>query len=89
MIAEKRKQGHSFWVDYFPLILVGVAVLLVSFIIGPQRYYQRILLLVVLWMCISSNFNIISGYGGQIVFGFMLFVGTGGYTSVLLFKFLG
>jgi len=40
-------------------------------------------------MCICSNFNIISGYGGQIVFGFMLFVGAGGYTSVLLFKFLG
>jgi branched-chain amino acid transport system permease protein len=89
MIAQGRKQGHSFWVDYFPLILVGVAVLLVCWIIGPQRYYQRILLLVVLWMCICSNFNIISGYGGQIVFGYMLFVGAGGYTSVLLFKFLG
>jgi ABC-type branched-subunit amino acid transport system ATPase component/ABC-type branched-subunit amino acid transport system permease subunit len=88
MIAEKKRQGHSFWADYFPLILVGVAVLLVCFIIGPQRYYQRILLLVVLWMCICSNFNIISGYGGQIVFGYMLFVGAGGYTSVLLFKFL-
>jgi len=89
MIAEKRKQGHSFWVDYFPLILVGVAVLLVCFIIGDHRYYQRILLLIVLWMCICSNFNIISGFGGQIVFGYMLFVGAGGYTSVLLFTYLG
>jgi branched-chain amino acid transport system permease protein len=89
MIAEKRKQGYSFWVDYFPLILVGVAVLLACLIIGDHRYYQRILLLVVIWICISSNFNIISGYGGQIVFGFMMFVGAGGYTTVLLFKLLG
>ncbi len=89
MIAQGKEQGHSFWVDYFPLILVGVAALVACWILGPHRYHQRILLLVVLWMCICANFNIISGYGGQIVFGYMLFVGAGGYTSVLLFKFLG
>jgi branched-chain amino acid transport system permease protein len=37
---------------------------------------------------LSSSFNIISGYGGQTVFGFMMFIGSGAYTSVLLFKFL-
>ena len=38
-------------------------------------------------MC--KGFNLISGYGGQVVFGYMMFVGTGAYTTVVLFKFLG
>jgi len=45
-------------------------------------------LLVFLWAAAASSFNIISGYGGQVVFGYMMFVGTGAYTTVLLFKFL-
>lgn len=88
MIAGKRKPAHSWWLDYYPIFLIAVAALAACLLIGPHRYYQRILLLVVLWICISSNFNIISGYGGQIVFGFMMFVGAGAYTTVLLFKLL-
>jgi ABC-type branched-subunit amino acid transport system ATPase component/ABC-type branched-subunit amino acid transport system permease subunit len=71
--------------------IIGVCLLavVVSFVLGPDRYTQRILLLILLWAAASSSFNIISGYGGQVVFGYMMFVGTGAYTTVLLFKFLG
>jgi branched-chain amino acid transport system permease protein len=57
--------------------------------LGDDRYIQRILLLIFLWAAVSSSFNIISGYGGQVVFGYMMYVGVGAYTSVLLFKLLG
>lgn len=86
----KGKQGVSFlWRNYLPIIIICVMSLFISFLIGDNRYMQRILLLVILWACASSSFNIISGYGGQVVFGYMMFVGTGAYTTVLLFKFLG
>jgi branched-chain amino acid transport system permease protein len=76
------------WTGYLPILgicLLGVAV---SAIIGENRYLQRVVLLVFLWAAATSSFNIISGYGGQVVFGYMMFVGTGAYTTVLLFKFL-
>jgi branched-chain amino acid transport system permease protein len=65
---------------------VGV---LFSYFIGANRYIQRIILLILVWGVACSAFNIISGYGGQIVFGYMMFVGSGAYSTVLLFKLLG
>ena len=74
---------------YLAIIVVCAVGLIISLLIGPNRYYQRILLLVLIWASACSSFNIISGYGGQIVFGYMMFLGTGAYTTVLLFKLLG
>ena len=71
---------------YLPVLIACLGVVFISYLIGDQRYFQRILLLVVLWACASSSFNIISGYAGQVVFGYMMFLGTGAYTTVLLFK---
>lgn len=89
-MKNKRKQlGMPLWRKYLPIILVLVIGVGISYLIGPDRYYQRILLLIFLWAAASAGFNIISGYGGQVVFGYMMFVGTGAYSTVLLFKFLG
>jgi branched-chain amino acid transport system permease protein len=74
---------------YLPIIIVCIAGAVISYFIGPVRYVQRIILLIFLWAAATSSFNIISGYGGQVVFGYMMFVGTGAYTTVLLFKFGG
>jgi len=74
--------------NFLPIVLFCAAAALISYVAGPNRYTQRIILLVVLWACASSSFNIISGYAGQVVFGYMMFVGAGAYTTVLLFKFL-
>ena len=83
------QKRHTFWSDYSPILIACVVGAMISWIIAENRYLQRILLLVFLWAAATSSFNIISGYGGQVVFGYMMFVGCGAYTTVLLFKFAG
>jgi branched-chain amino acid transport system permease protein len=78
--------GKRSRVDYIAILAVCFLTLVLSWLVGPDRYVQRLILLVVLWASMSSGFNLISGYGGQVVFGYMVFVGTGSYTTVLLFK---
>jgi ABC-type branched-subunit amino acid transport system ATPase component/ABC-type branched-subunit amino acid transport system permease subunit len=85
---EKGALQNQKYIDYLPIVAVCLLGAIISFLIGENRYLQRILLLVFLWAAVTSSFNIISGYGGQVVFGYMMFVGTGAYTTVLLFKFL-
>ncbi|MGD0623245.1 MAG: branched-chain amino acid ABC transporter ATP-binding protein/permease [Thermodesulfobacteriota bacterium] len=89
MKTNSRRQGPTLWGNYLPIAIFCVVVALISYFIGDVRYTQRVLLLILIWAAASSCFNIISGYGGQTVFGFMMFIGAGAYTSVLLFKFLG
>lgn len=89
MKAEEKQQSMYLWPNYLRIIIVCGIFALISYFIGPHRYIQRVFLLILLWAAASSSFNIISGYGGQVVFGYMMFVGTGAYTTVLLFKFLG
>jgi len=86
--TEARQQGLSRRRNIFPILIFCAVGALVSYFIGPDLYTQRILLLIILWAAASSSFNVISGYAGQVVFGYMMFVGTGAYTTVLLFKFL-
>jgi len=76
------------YIGYAPILAVCLLGAMISFFIGENRYLQRIVLLVFVWAAATSSFNIISGYGGQVVFGYMMFVGTGAYTTVLLFKYL-
>ena len=83
------KRGRRLLSDYAPILVVCVACALFSYLMGPGRYTQRILLLVAIWAAACSSFNIISGYAGQVVFGYMMFLGAGAYTSGMLFKFLG
>lgn len=88
MKTDPRKYSLFLWRKYLPIVIVCLVIVFISYFMGPIRYFQRIILLIVLWAAIASGFNIISGYGGQIVFGYMMFVGTGAYTAVLFFKFL-
>jgi branched-chain amino acid transport system permease protein len=86
-LVEKR-ESSLLWRDYLTILIVCIIGGFISYFIGGNRYIQRILLLIILWACASSSFNIISGYGGQVVFGYMMFLGTGAYTTVILFKIL-
>jgi branched-chain amino acid transport system permease protein len=88
MKSSTRQQGSILQSGYLPIVVVGVGTLLISYLIGSDRYTQRVILLIFIWAAASCSFNIISGYGGQTVFGYMMFVGTGAYTTVFLFKFL-
>ena len=88
MKASMEKGIPIYLRKYLPILIVLAISLLLSQIAGTDRYAQRIILLVLLWATMCKGFNLISGYGGQVVFGYMMFVGTGAYTTVLLFKFL-
>ena len=88
MNAGQTQASRILWSSYLAIIVVCSLAVLISYVIGDNRYIQRIILLVLIWAATCSAFNIISGYGGQVVFGYMMFVGTGAYTTVLLFKFL-
>ncbi|MFH0844753.1 MAG: branched-chain amino acid ABC transporter ATP-binding protein/permease [Pseudomonadota bacterium] len=74
---------------YLAIFIVCIVALIICALLGDDRYYQRMLLLVLIWASARCSFNIISGYGGQIVFGYMMFLGAGAYTTVLLFRLLG
>jgi branched-chain amino acid transport system permease protein len=87
-LVEKQESSSALWRNYLPILIVCIVGGGISYFIGGNRYIQRILLLIILWACASSSFNIISGYGGQVVFGYMMFLGTGAYTTVILFKIL-
>jgi len=90
MKLDETRQGPPRLRNYLlPILLFCIAGVLLSYFVGSHRYTQRIILLVFLWAAAASSFNIISGYGGQTVFGYMMYVGTGAYTTVILFKFLG
>jgi branched-chain amino acid transport system permease protein len=84
MSAQNGRRGSG--KDYLGILAVCVISFVLSWYAGPDRYAQRLILLVLLWASMGSGFNLISGYGGQVVFGYMLFVGTGAYTTVMLFK---
>ena len=89
MSDENNRKGPTLNGNYMAILAVCFLALLISWIAGTDRYMQRMIILIALWAAMSSGFNLISGYAGQVVFGYMMFVGTGAYTAVLLFKFLG
>lgn len=89
MKAEGKEFFPRLWRRILPILIVCSGTAFISFILGPSPYTQRILLLILLWAAGTSCFDIISGYAGQVVFGYMMFVGAGAYTTVLLFKFFG
>lgn len=89
MNASTKQQILVYFRKYLPLLVLFAISLFISQIAGTDRYAQRIILLILLWAAMCQGFNLISGYGGQVVFGYMMFVGTGSYTSIILFKFLG
>ena len=70
-VEERKPALHtSASLDYLPIVALCLLGAVVSCFVGQNRYLQRIILLVFLWAAAASSFNIISGYGGQVVFNF-------------------
>lgn len=73
----------------------GLAVIIISALlvllplVTPNKFYQHILILIFLYAAVSSGWNIIGGYAGQLSLGHTAFFGIGAYTSTLLFLNLG
>jgi len=71
--ALKRK-------DLFWLALVALAALLPAVpAVAANSFLMHVLILILLYACMSQSWNIIGGYGGQVSFGHSVFFGIGAY----------
>ncbi len=57
--------------------------------IVTKIYYIHVLILCMMFSCITSAWNLIAGYAGVFSFGFQALFGTGAYVSALLSIYLG
>jgi branched-chain amino acid transport system permease protein len=65
-----------------PLLLLAVLAALPAFGLGPNTV--RLLFVTLVWVTVSTAWNILGGFGGQVSFGFAVFYGLGAYTAALL-----
>jgi len=73
MNALKRK-------DLFRLALVAAAALIPAVpAVAGNTFFMHVLILILLYACMSQAWNIIGGYGGQVSFGHSVFFGIGAY----------
>lgn len=66
------------------LLLLGALAVVLPFFV-ENRFYLNILILILLFATISSAWNILGGYAGQLSLGHVIFFGVGAYTSSLLY----
>ena len=70
---------------------LAAVILITLFIVGPDlnRLDLRIITFVLMWIALTSSWNLIGGYTGYIDFGHSVFVGIGGYVAGILMARLG
>lgn len=66
------------------LALVVVIVLAVYPLVGSNRFFLHLAIMVLLYALLGMSWNLLGGYTGQISFGHAAFFGTGAYTSTIL-----
>jgi branched-chain amino acid transport system permease protein len=74
------------------LVLLGVVAIVLLVPLVPFRAYDYVLQLgttAMMWVALSSSWNIVGGYTGYISLGHNVFLGIGGYVSGLALAYLG
>jgi branched-chain amino acid transport system permease protein len=66
------------------VIALFIAVALVMAFLG-NRFWQHMLFMIFLTAALSSSYNILAGFAGQLSLGHSIFFGIGAYTSTILF----
>jgi ABC-type branched-subunit amino acid transport system ATPase component/ABC-type branched-subunit amino acid transport system permease subunit len=67
------------------IVIVAIAAYVALAWLIPDRYYQLIFTIILIWAVVGVAFNIFSGYSGLLSFGHAAFFGLGAYTVALLF----
>jgi len=70
------------------LWVIAIISIIIPFIL-PNRYYQDIAVLTLLWAGLSSSWNLYSGFCKRVCIGHAAFFGIGAYTSTLLYLNFG
>jgi branched-chain amino acid transport system permease protein len=95
MSATTRSEGSMFSAYRFIprnslYLLAGLAVLAaVTAFTVKDKFYLHVLIMMLFYAAISSAWNIVGGFAGQLSLGHAAFFGIGAYTSSLLFINLG
>ena len=66
------------------LALLVIIVLAVYPLVGSNRFFLHLAIMVLLYALLRMSWNLLGGYTGQISFGHAAFFGTGAYTSTIL-----
>jgi branched-chain amino acid transport system permease protein len=80
--ASSTLERLSLWVSP----LVAFTLLIILYFAGSEfnRADLRLVTFTLMWVALSSSWNLIGGYTGYIDFGHTVFVGIGGYTAAIL-----
>jgi branched-chain amino acid transport system permease protein len=87
---EQATRSPARFVALFAAVLFLAALPLSRPLIGqPYNYVLQIGTVGLMWIAMTSSWNLIGGYTGYISLGHNVFFGMGGYTSGLLLVYLG
>lgn len=102
LVCLERKKGCDIRMDALSRailykrkrIATVVGVILLALLVAlpfmvTKIYYIHVLILCMMYSCITSAWNMIAGYAGVFSFGFQALFGTGAYVSALLSIYLG
>src|ERR1051325_7958364 len=67
-----------------PYLIVLLAFLIAAPFIFEERYAQHVLILVLLYITLGSDWNILGGFAGQLSLGHAAFFGIGAYTAAII-----
>ena len=81
-----RVQNSRLIYTFLGVVIAGV-ILLLPLVTGP--YFQTVMISLFFWAFVGIAWNIMGGYAGQISLGHAAFLGSGMYTSAILYVFLG
>lgn len=73
-----------YWLPVCLLLIVVALPLAVK-----NQFYMHVLTMILIYAGLSSSWNILGGYAGQLSLGHTAFFGIGAYTSTLLYVYLG
>ncbi|HEX2518883.1 MAG TPA: branched-chain amino acid ABC transporter permease, partial [Castellaniella sp.] len=68
-------------------VIVAVVLALVPFAVA-DTFTIQVLLLVVMFGALGAAWNLVGGFLGRVSFGHCVFIGIGGYTTLLLLRHL-
>ncbi len=71
------------------LIVVALVAVVVAPWIVTDPFYTHLMIMALMWTLLGASWNIVGGFAGQISFGHSAFLGTGAYTTMILYLNMG
>ncbi|MCX5861317.1 MAG: branched-chain amino acid ABC transporter permease [Desulfomonile sp.] len=71
------------------LVAVALAALVAAPWIVTDPFYVHLMIMVLMWTVLGASWNVVGGFAGQVSFGHSAFLGTGAYTTMILYLNMG